>query len=74
MRATLCYLLPITHREMRNNSAEILHVVADGETVRVTNNVVVAAVIGPSGRSVLAQSLSEGPARPARRPLSELWR
>lgn len=35
----------VTHREMRNNSAEILRVVAAGEDVLVTNNGEPAALI-----------------------------
>ena len=37
----------VTHREMRNNSGEILRAVAAGETVQVTNNGQIAAVISP---------------------------
>jgi antitoxin (DNA-binding transcriptional repressor) of toxin-antitoxin stability system len=28
----MCYLKTVTHRQMRNDSAEILRVVANGET------------------------------------------
>lgn len=49
--ATLCYMRTITHREMRNNSGEVLRAVAAGETVQVTNGGQVAAVISPPGLS-----------------------
>ncbi len=62
----------VTHREMRNNSAEILRAVAAGETVQVTNNGRLAAVIAPPNTSVLAHLIADGQARPARRPVGEL--
>jgi prevent-host-death family protein len=37
----------ISHRELRNNSAEVLRVVAAGETIEVTNHGEVAAVLMP---------------------------
>ena len=36
--ATLCDMRTVTHREMRNQSGEILREVADGETIQVTNH------------------------------------
>ena len=68
----MCYVRTVTHREMRNNSAEILRAVASGETVQVTNNGRVAAVITPPNLSVLDQLVADGQARPARRPMSDL--
>jgi len=56
----------ITHREMRNSSGEILRAVAAGETVQVTNNGQVAAVISPPALSVLEQLRASGATRPAR--------
>src|SRR4051812_18881190 len=46
-RATVCYMRTVTHREMRNSSGEILRAVAAGESVQVTNNGQIAAVISP---------------------------
>ena len=46
-RATVCYMKSVTHREMRNNSGDILRAVAAGESVQVTNHGVLAAVISP---------------------------
>ena len=49
----------VSQREMRNNSAELLRRVAQGESVMVTNNGVPAAVIVPvtaGGRERLAAS------------------
>lgn len=62
----------ITHREMRNQSGEILRQVADGETIEVTNHGERAALIVPPGIDPLADLLARGQLRPARRPLSSL--
>lgn len=62
----------ITHREMRNQSGEILRRVADGETIEVTNHGERAALIVPPGIDPLADLLARGQLRPARRPLSGL--
>ncbi|TFD50259.1 type II toxin-antitoxin system prevent-host-death family antitoxin [Cryobacterium frigoriphilum] len=37
----------IAHRDLRNNSAEVLRAVRDGETVQVTNHGEVVAVLSP---------------------------
>jgi prevent-host-death family protein len=63
--ATLCYVRTVTHREMRNNSGEILRAVAAGETVQVTNNGQVAAVISPPDLSPLERLLASQAVRPA---------
>jgi prevent-host-death family protein len=62
----------ITHREMRNQSGEILRRVADGETIRVTNHGEAAALIVPPGADPLDDLQARGQIRPARRPLSSL--
>jgi len=62
----------VTHREMRNNSSEILRAVAAGEIVRVTNHGQVAAVISPPNEPTLARLMADGQARPARRPVQQL--
>lgn len=62
----------VTHREMRNQSGEILRRVADGETIRVTNHGEEAALIVPPGTDPLADLLARGQMRPARRPVSSL--
>ena len=64
--ATVCYMRTITHREMRNNSAEILRAVAAGETVQVTNNGQVAAILSPPHVSALDALRADGSVRPAR--------
>lgn len=68
----MCYMRTVTHREMRNNSGAILRAVAAGESIQVTNNGVVAAVISPPPVGVLQQLVADGAARPARRPLTDL--
>jgi prevent-host-death family protein len=66
------YMRTVTHREMRNSSGEILRAVAAGESVQVTNNGQVAAVISPAGGAQLDRLVAQGQARPARRPLADL--
>jgi prevent-host-death family protein len=62
----------VTHREMRNQSGDILRHVADGETIQVTNNGHVAALIVPPGADPLADLVSRGQVRMARTPPSSL--
>jgi prevent-host-death family protein len=62
----------VTHREMRNESGEILRCVADGETIQVTNHGRVAALIVPPSTDTLTGLISRGQVRPATRPLSSL--
>lgn len=62
----------VTHREMRNNSGEILRRVAAGESIEVTNNGRVAAIIGPPVRTTLDDLIERGEARAAIRPLADL--
>jgi prevent-host-death family protein len=71
-RATLCDMRIVTHREMRNQSGEILRRVAAGETIQVTNNGQVAALIVPPGTDPLADLVSRGQVRVARNPTSNL--
>lgn len=53
----------ISHRELRNNSAEILRRVAGGEAMEVTNRGIVVAYLSPAATPVLPFPVS----RPARR-------
>jgi len=62
----------VTHREMRNQSGDILRQVAAGETIQVTNNGQVAALIVPPGTDPLVDLLSRGQVRVARNPTSSL--
>jgi prevent-host-death family protein len=62
----------VTHREMRNQSGEILRHVADGETIQVTNNGQLAALIVPPGTDTLADLISGGHVRVASNPASSL--
>jgi antitoxin (DNA-binding transcriptional repressor) of toxin-antitoxin stability system len=57
---------------MPNQSGEILRHVAAGETIQVTNNGQVAALIVPPGTDPLADLLSRGQVRLARNPTSSL--
>jgi prevent-host-death family protein len=56
----------VTHREMRNRSGEILRRVEAGESVRVSNNGHLAALIVPVGGDVLDGLVARGEASPAR--------
>ncbi len=62
----------ITHRQMRNESADVLRRVAAGETILVTNNGQPAAVIGPPHGDVLALLSAQGQLREALKPPSRL--
>lgn len=62
----------VTHREMRNQSGEILRHVAGGETIQVTNHGEVAALIVPPDINPLADLISRGQVRVARHPPSSL--
>ena len=68
----MCYVDTVTHREMRNNSGEILRRVDAGETISVTNNGRVAALIVPPTADVLAELAQRGQLRPALRDVSVL--
>ena len=65
-RATMGRMKTVTHREMRNRSGEILCRVEAGESVQVTNNGHLAAVIVPAGGDPLDGLIARGGARPAR--------
>ncbi len=62
----------VTHREMRNNSGEILRAVAAGETIQVTNNGRVAAVLVPPAVDPLDELIERGAARDALLPRTGL--
>jgi prevent-host-death family protein len=71
-RATLCDMRTVTHREMRNQSGEILRKVAAGETIQVTNHGQVTALIVPPSTDMLADLVARGQVRAARQPPSSL--
>ena len=56
----------ITHREMRNNSADVLRRVEAGESVQVTNKGRPAAMIIPVGADTLDALIERGGARAPR--------
>jgi prevent-host-death family protein len=62
----------ITHREMRNNSAELLRQVAAGESVIISNHGHPAALISPIPRSALEDLAERGQVRAAKKPLASL--
>jgi len=68
----MCYMERITHREMRNHSAEILRRIADGESILVTNNGADVAVISPASPTELDRLTAQGRIRPARNSATAL--
>ncbi len=62
----------VTHREMRNNSAEILRAVAAGEDILVTNNGEPAALITRPHLSPLEVLIATGQARMPTKDLRSL--
>lgn len=62
----------ITHREMRNRSADVLRRVEAGESLQVSNNGRPVAVIVPVGGAALDGLVARGEARRARRELDAL--
>ncbi|HMS77083.1 type II toxin-antitoxin system Phd/YefM family antitoxin [Gordonia sp. (in: high G+C Gram-positive bacteria)] len=62
----------ITHREMRNNSAEVLRRVEAGESLQVSNHGRPAALIVPVGNDPLDASIAAGTARAARTSVASI--
>jgi prevent-host-death family protein len=53
----------ISHRELRNNSSEVLRKVAAGEIIEVTNHGVVAAVLVPPSLTSYERLIAAGKVR-----------
>lgn len=68
----MCYMETITHREMRNQSSDVLRRVEAGETLVVSNHGHPVAVIGPVPANTISDLIGRGQARPARKPVSSL--
>lgn len=62
----------VSHREMRNRSGELLRRVEAGESVLVSNNGRLAAMIVPVGGTVLDGLIARGEARPSRTGVDQL--
>lgn len=58
----------IAHRELRNNSSKILAAVKAGESIAVTNNGEVAAILVPPGAGHYEQLIASGRMAPPRDP------
>ena len=56
----------ISHRELRNNSSEVLRAVSAGETIEVTNHGEVAAVLVPPSLTPYERLVAAGKVRQAR--------
>jgi prevent-host-death family protein len=57
----------ISHRELRNNSAEVLRAVGAGETIEVTNHGEVAAVLMPPAMTPYERLVAAGKVREPRK-------
>lgn len=57
----------ISHRELRNNSAEVLRAVSAGETIEVTNHGDVAAVLVPPSLTPYERLVVAGKVREPRK-------
>ena len=57
----------ISHRELRNNSAEVLRAVGAGETIEVTNHGEVAAVLVPPFLTPYERLVAAGKVREPRK-------
>lgn len=68
----MCYMRSVTHREMRNQSADLLRRVEAGESFIVTNNGRAAAVIGPAQGRTLDELIEQGQGRAALRDILSL--
>jgi len=62
----------ITHRELRNQSGEILRRVEAGESFQITNNGHAAAMLVPARRDTVDELVRRGEARPATAEVSTL--
>lgn len=58
-----CCVRSISHRELRNNSGQILESVRNGETVAVTNHGELAAVLVPPHTALIDQLDASGRVR-----------
>lgn len=72
VRATVCYVDTVTHREMRDDSGVILRRVEAGESIQITTNGQVAALIVPPASDPLTVLAQHGQLRPALREPSTL--
>lgn len=68
----MCYMKSVTHREMRNQSADILRRVEAGESIIVTNSGRPAAVIGPTQNRTVDELIEQGQGRAASRDILSL--
>jgi prevent-host-death family protein len=57
----------ISHRELRNNSAEVLRAVGAGETIEVTNHGEIAAVLVPPSLTPYERLVAAGKVREPRK-------
>lgn len=55
----------VTHRELRNDSGSVLRRAREGETLGITNNGELAAVIGPPAIDAVTDLAARGLLRPA---------
>lgn len=63
-------LRTISHRELRNNSADVLRAIGDRETIEVTNHGEVAAVLVPPSLAPYERLVAAGKVREPRQDRS----
>jgi prevent-host-death family protein len=73
MTVTDTHLERITHRDLRNNSAEILRRVAAGESFEVTNHGVVVGVLTPPRTRELERLRAAGRTRRPSKSWTDPW-
>lgn len=67
-----CYVRRISHRELRNQSSEVLRAVDNGESFEITNYGRIVALIVPARGKTLDRLRAAGRTEPAELPLTEL--
>lgn len=68
----MCYMERVTHREMRNQSAELLRRVEAGESFIVTNRGHATAVIRPATPQTVEELIRQGHGRNATKDILTL--
>ena len=68
----VCYMRRISHRELRNNSSEVLRAVDNGESFEITNYGRVVAMIVPAHPTALDRLRAAGRTCPPETAVSEL--
>ena len=68
----ICYVRRITHRDLRNNSSEILRAANNGESFEITNYGRVVAIIVPAPTDPLETLRASGRIQPSTTSVAEV--